>query len=71
MIDCKLVNLSGQTQLGRWQGKVVPRIGDKIVTKDDPREWGQVQKVKDVIHRKGDVELHVEYHGSERYLPMA
>jgi hypothetical protein len=43
-------------------------VGELIVTRDEPDTWGQAHKVRAIVHRNGDVELHVEYHCGEQHL---
>ena len=68
MVTCKLINKSGQTELGFWTCRNVPRIGEKLVHRVKEGQWGQVLKVIDVVHYNGETHLHVKYHGGEQHL---
>lgn len=68
MITCKLVNKSGNSDLGKWTGRSIPRIGEKLVVRKDPAQWGQVLLVVDVINYSDRIELHVKYHSGEQHL---
>lgn len=69
MIVCNLINKGGASEFKTFECAVLPRRGDIIVKRSDPNEWGNALKVLLVVHKEGKPpELHVEFHGSERYL---
>lgn len=69
IIVCDLVNEGGASEFKTFDAIQVPRVGEIIIKRLDPKEWGNALKVTKVVHPEGKrPRLHVKFHCGEQHV---